>query len=92
MNSWISILAIYLVFYLSEACFTTPPPNTTPPAPTTPTPKTTPTTTSSTTTMKYECPIGGKTSKGVTCVNGDPINILSIEPNIADPEACSKFI
>merc|ERR1712076_20626 len=92
MTSFCSVLAISLVVYLSEACLWPPPPS----GPTTPAPtttKTTPTTTSGTTTGKYECPIGGDSSKGVTCVSSKgPSNILEggILPNIANPEECNK--
>jgi len=86
MNSLFSVLAISLVVSVSEACWGPPPPTpTTTRAPTTT--KTTPTTTSGTTTGKYDCPIGGPTDKGTTCVGSD--NVIKIEAS-TDPEDCNK--
>lgn len=84
MYSLCSVLAISLAVFLSEACIFTPPP------PVTTTPKVTTTKKPSTTTTakpKYECPIGGYTSTGVTCVGSD--NVLKIE-SIPNPIDCNK--
>ena len=76
-----TFLAITLVAFPSEACPSTPAPAT--PAPT---PAPTPV---ATTAPKYECPIGGETSKGVTCIGGG--NVEAIEPNVENVIDCSKY-
>lgn len=87
MNSLCPVLAISLAVFLSEACIFTPPP----PTPTTPKVTTTkapsPTTTKPT---KYECPIGGETDKGTTCVGSQ--NVLSPDGIVSanNPIECNK--
>jgi len=76
------LLAITLVDFPSEACFTFPPP---PPTPTpTPTPTPAPPAPTTTTAPKYKCPIGGETSKGVSCIDNNilPDGIKSAVDNV----------
>merc|ERR1712137_723148 len=86
MNSLFSILAISLVVFVSEACWPPPPP---PPATTTTAKPDSSTAAKPTTTTGpiYQCPIGGLTGKGDTCVTGD--NLLKLEAS-TNPEDCNK--
>lgn len=83
MNLLFSILAISLVVFPSKACPSTTT-VTTPAATPTPTPAPTP---APTTTAALECPIGGETSKGKTCVSDS--NILRFEFDIANVLDCN---
>ena len=87
MNSLCFVFAISVVVYVTKACIPTPPT----PAPTTAastSTKTTPTT-SGTNTPKYDCPIGGLQSKGVTCITSN--NVVKIVPDIKNVLDCSKY-
>jgi len=84
MYSLSSVLAISLAVFLSEACIPTPPPqsSTTPKATTTPT-----TTKPAVIPINLECPIGGETDKGTTCVDNDNVIKIELSPNPID---CNK--